>query len=103
MRIIFGPLARSFGVIIVIVSGLIAAWVIPRSLLGASKPQGAATCDAPEYFGVCDPYVPGTIIEPSDKKPILVATTWPGGPADKAGICAGDKIVAVNGVSEEKV
>lgn len=87
------------GIALFLASGLIVAAIAPAISNAASKPTKAATCDAPEYFGVCNAYVPGTIIEVSNKKPILVFTTWPGGPADRAGICAGDKIVAINGVS----
>jgi len=55
-------------------------------------------CDAPNYFGICDAYVPGAIIRFTEKQPILVGDTWHNGPAERAGICPGDKIVAVNGV-----
>jgi C-terminal processing protease CtpA/Prc len=49
--------------------------------------------------GICNPYVPGTIIGGSpDDKAINVLDTWPDGPAEKAGICPGDQIVAVNDV-----
>jgi C-terminal processing protease CtpA/Prc len=54
-------------------------------------------CAAPMYFGICDPYVPGTIIGMSpDGKAIEVFDTWPNGPAEESGICPGDQIVAVN-------
>jgi C-terminal processing protease CtpA/Prc len=55
-------------------------------------------CDAPVYFGICDPYVPGTRISFEQKQPIRVVDTWHDGPAERSGICPGDKIVAVNGV-----
>jgi C-terminal processing protease CtpA/Prc len=56
-------------------------------------------CVAPAYFGICDPYVPGTIIGMSpDKKAINVINTWPDGPAEKSGLCPGDQIIAVNGI-----
>ena len=55
-------------------------------------------CDAPKYFGICDAYVPGAISSFPEKQPILVADTWHNGPAERAGICPGDEIVAVNGV-----
>lgn len=55
-------------------------------------------CDAPDYFGMCDPYVPGTMVGFRQKQPILVVDTWHDGPAEHAGICPGDGIVAVNGV-----
>lgn len=53
-------------------------------------------CDAPEYFGICDTFVPGTFIGGRDRQPMNVSNTWPGGPADRAGICAGDQILSVN-------
>ncbi len=56
-------------------------------------------CEAPLYFGICDPYVPGTVIGRSpDMKAINVIATWPDGPAEKAGICPADQIIAVNGI-----
>jgi S1-C subfamily serine protease len=55
-------------------------------------------CDAPDYFGMCDPYVPGTKAGFTRKQPISVVDTWHNGPAERAGICPGDEIVAVNGV-----
>jgi C-terminal processing protease CtpA/Prc len=55
-------------------------------------------CDAPNYFGICDSYVPGTIAGFPEKQPISVIDTWHNGPAERAGVCPGDKIVAVNGV-----
>ncbi len=55
-------------------------------------------CDAPNYFGICDSYVPGTIAGFPEKQPISVVDTWHDGPAERAGICPGDQIVAVNGV-----
>jgi predicted metalloprotease with PDZ domain len=55
-------------------------------------------CDAPEYFGMCDPYVPGTLVAFPPKRPIRVVDTWHDGPAERAGVCPGDEIVAVNGV-----
>jgi len=56
-------------------------------------------CAAPSYFGLCDPYVPGTIIRRlPDMKAITVINTWPDGPAEKSGICPGDQIIAVNGI-----
>lgn len=56
-------------------------------------------CDAPEYFGMCDPFVPGTLINGGDNKPFNVISTWSMGPAEKAGICPGDHIIAVNKIS----
>ena len=54
-------------------------------------------CPAPTYFGICDPYVPGVFINADEKGAISVLSTWHDGPAEKAGVCPGDKIVAVNG------
>ena len=64
-----------------------------------------ARCEAPEYFGLCDPFVPGTIVYFVPTKGIRVGSTWPGGPAGEAGVCPWDQIVAVDGVpvSEEKM
>lgn len=70
----------------------------PLAAVATPKTKKAA-CDAPSYFGACDPYVPGTIGNPISKKGFIVYTTWPGGPAEKAGICAGDLIVGFNGIS----
>jgi S1-C subfamily serine protease len=64
----------------------------------AQQGRGGSHCDAPAYFGMCDPYVPGTIIRFEEKQPIHVITTWYQGPAERAGVCPGDKIEAVNGV-----
>ncbi len=56
-------------------------------------------CEAPFYFGICDPYVPGTVIGGSpDNQTMNVIDTWPDGPAEKAGICPGDQVIAVSGV-----
>jgi C-terminal processing protease CtpA/Prc len=56
-------------------------------------------CDAPSYFGICDPYVPGTFIgRRPDMKAINVLNTWPDGPAEKSGVCPGDQIIAMNGI-----
>jgi predicted metalloprotease with PDZ domain len=54
-------------------------------------------CPAPTYFGICNPYVPGVFIKADERGAISVISTWHDGPAEKAGICPGDKIVAVNG------
>jgi len=65
-----------------------------QQVSGSSQP-----CGAPVYFGLCDPYVPGTIIRRApDMKAIDVLNTWPDGPAEKAGVCPGDQITAVNGI-----
>ncbi len=66
--------------------------VAAAQLLGS-----APTCPAPSYFGICDPYVPGVFIGPDDAGLISVVSTWHNGPAEKAGVCPGDKIVAING------
>jgi membrane-associated protease RseP (regulator of RpoE activity) len=69
------------------------------SLVGSATAQLASMvsgCPAPSYFGICDPYVPGVFIRPGDKGTISVVSTWHDGPAEKAGICPGDKIVAVD-------
>lgn len=81
-------------------SFLITAMVlIPCPLNGhAEEPRKGSHCDAPEYFGMCDPYVPGTKITFPEKQPILVVDTWHEGPAERAGVCPGDKVVAVNAV-----
>jgi C-terminal processing protease CtpA/Prc len=70
----------------------------PSPLLhGLPKVQ---TCAAIENLGTCDAYVPGVIIgKPGPDQPMRVFGTWPQGPAEKAGICSGDQILAVNGVS----
>lgn len=62
----------------------------------ASRPGG---CEEPEYFGICDPFVPGTLVRLDEPKEFRVLSTWPRSPAEKAGICPGDQIVAVNTVS----
>ena len=54
-------------------------------------------CPAPTYFGICNPYVPGVFIKADERGVVSVISTWHDGPAEKAGICPGDKIVAVNG------
>jgi membrane-associated protease RseP (regulator of RpoE activity) len=68
-------------------------------LVGSATAQLASIvsgCPAPSYFGICDPYVPGVFIRAGDKGTISVVSTWHDGPAEKAGICPGDKIVAVD-------
>lgn len=64
----------------------------------AKEARKHSHCDAPEYFGMCDPYVPGTFVGFPEKQPILVVDTWHDGPAERAGVCPGDRITAVNGV-----
>ena len=68
-------------------------------LVGSATAQLATSipgCPAPSYFGICNPYVPGVFIRPDDNGAISVLSTWHDGPAEKAGICPGDKIVAVD-------
>jgi len=79
---------------------LVAAVVLISCALEAHAKQARkdSHCDAPQHAGVCDPYVPGTIISFPEKQPIGVVDTWHDGPAERAGVCPGDKIVAVNGV-----
>lgn len=64
--------------------------------LGTQGDKPPETCEAPEYYGICDPYVPGVVVGGRDRAPVPVLSTWPGGPAERAGICAGDRIVAAN-------
>jgi hypothetical protein len=71
-----------------------------------SRPLPAAgavgqACSAPSYLGICNPYVPGTFIKVNEKGAIPVLGTWYNGPAERAGICPGDKIVAVNGIGAD--
>ncbi len=84
---------QRFGAIAVVLAAQL--WAFP-----AQKPSAPGQeCDAPSYFGICDPYVPGTIIgATTDMKAIIVLGTWHDGPAEKAGVCPGDQIVAVNGI-----
>jgi len=79
---------------------LVAAVVLISCALEAHAKEArkGSHCDAPEYFGVCDPYVPGTIAAFPEKQPIVVVDTWHDGPAERAGVCPGDQIIAVNGV-----
>jgi predicted metalloprotease with PDZ domain len=64
----------------------------------AQQARSDSHCDAPAYLGICDPYVPGTKISFEPKELIRVVDTWHRGPAERAGVCPGDTIVAVNGV-----
>ncbi|HKW16609.1 MAG TPA: PDZ domain-containing protein [Terriglobales bacterium] len=70
-------------------------------LSGPTAPSTAQACSAPTYLGICNPYVPGTLISVNDGGGISVAGTWHKGPAEKAGVCSGDQIVAVNGLSAD--
>lgn len=69
----------------------------PVIAIGAAPVRQA--CAAPSYFGICNPYVPGVFIGRVVDGAIPVFSTWHDGPAEKAGVCPGDRIVAVNGVS----
>ncbi len=71
------------------------SFVLP---LFPKDPAKAPACDVFEILGICDPYVPGTIISFPEKQPIIVLSTWPLGPAENAGVCPGDRILAVNGL-----
>ncbi len=64
-----------------------------------AKGSEGEDCHAPEYFGICDPFVPGTVIRVTDYEPFIVISPWPDSPAERAGICPDDEIVAINGVS----
>lgn len=77
------------------VAGLALVRVVLSARQPSTSPQG---CDAPLIAGICDPYVPGAIITGGQGKTLLVINTWPEGPAEKAGICSGDQITAVNDV-----
>lgn len=73
--------------------------LLVQSRVAAQSLITSSDCDSAEYFGICDPFVPGTIIGGGNYKAVLVYDTWPDGPAERAGICPGDQIVSVNGVS----
>ena len=73
--------------------------ILPALKVLAQEKNTTGSCIAPEYFGACDPYVPGIIITGGDKQPIQILSTWSMGPAEKAGVCPGDLVVAVNGIS----
>jgi hypothetical protein len=64
--------------------------IVPNVTL-AQNPETAKDCPY-EAFGICDPFVPGTIISPDG----YVYDVWSFGPAEQAGICPGDKIIQVN-------
>ncbi|TAM80564.1 MAG: PDZ domain-containing protein [Acidobacteria bacterium] len=74
-------------------------FLFPMLAVAAAKAKTFESCVAPSYFGACNPYVPGVIGSAISKKGFAVYTTWPGGPAEKGGICAGDIIVGFNGIS----
>ncbi len=82
---------------------LVAVLMIPATLGGKAKQaQHSSRCEAPQYFNVCNPYVPGVLFATGDKRPISVIGTWHDGPAERAGVCPGDKIIAVNGVKSSE-
>ncbi len=71
-----------------------------RSQVLAKDANERSKCDEGiEVAGICDPFVPGTMIQFRQSKPISVISTWHNGPAENAGVCPGDQILAVNGVS----
>ena len=74
----------------------LAAFALLAGLAMAQLAASVPGCPAPSYFGICNPFVPGVFIRPDDKGAISVLSTWHDGPAEKAGICPGDKIVAVD-------
>jgi hypothetical protein len=74
----------------------IAVVLICSAGIAQDQTKKKSICDAPEYFGICDTFVPGTFLGGRDRQPMNVSNTWPGGPADRAGICAGDQILSVN-------
>jgi len=79
----------------------VATVMLITGLVGFFSEKGNEThppcpCEAPEFLGICDPFVPGIIVA-MDERAIRVASTWPAGPADQAGVCPGDEIVAANG------
>src|SRR5437764_3309481 len=67
----------------------------------SAQRSGRATgeCEAPEYFGVCEPFVPGIILFGGEDGSYRVSQAWPGGPADRTGVCPGDEVVAIGGIS----
>lgn len=76
------------------------ALMLACSALSARQPSTKdQKCVAPLISGICDPFVPGIIIGASpDHQTINVYNTWPDGPAEKAGMCPGDQIIAVDGL-----
>ena len=72
------------------------------SLILTGQERSGTRCDAPEYFGLCDPFVPGVIMDREDNETVRVIDTWSHGPAVMAGICGGDKIISINSVSASK-
>jgi C-terminal processing protease CtpA/Prc len=68
--------------------------------LAAAHLGAEESCQAPRLFGLCDPFVPGTIVAwQGERRPLRVVSTWPNGPAETAGVCPGDLIIGVNGVT----
>jgi C-terminal processing protease CtpA/Prc len=81
------------------ITGVVALTLSCAALSAQQPSTNSQECAAPLISGICDPFVPGTIIGGSpDRQTINVYNTWPDGPAEKAGICPGDQIVAVDGV-----
>ena len=80
------------------IGSLISLTTLSPCLFCQGGTGGTTACEAPEISGVCDPFVPGTIVSFLPGRGVRVLSTWPGGPAGEAGICPGDQILAVNGV-----
>lgn len=68
--------------------------VSPR-LFPQRRDETRPNCEAPEYFGICDPFVPGINLSSDEESGFRVGSAWPNGPADSAGVCPGDEVVAV--------
>lgn len=51
------------------------AFISPLGACAKRTPK-FSHCKSPSYEGICDPYVPGTIIMFRNKKPILVINAW---------------------------
>ncbi len=73
---------------------MLASWSL---LFGQTAAAPAAPCEAPSYFGMCDPYVPGIIASSGPGGSLLVRRAWPSSPADQAGVCPGDNVISING------
>lgn len=70
--------------------------------IGFCQERRGFACSSVSLFDMCDPYVPGVIITATSGY-LRVGSTWPSGPAEVAGVCPGDRIVAVNGVALSKM
>jgi hypothetical protein len=68
------------------------------SELPSEEPDAVPKCEGIEVAGLCDPYVPGTMIQYRPGQPLLVVSTWHDGPAEKAGVCPGDEVLSINGI-----